>query len=153
MLACFYSFGRGQQLDRTLQLIHDVLLHRTYIQGTHYYSTPDCCLFFFGRLLHSSTDTHLQATLGALLEERMQERVGQDGSALDLAMRVLTCRSLGLSYDVDRRALLDLQCEDGGWEAGWMYKYGSTGVQVGNRGVTTAMAVKAIVSESSLGVR
>ena len=153
MLACFYSFGRGEQLGHTLQMIHSVLLDRTYIQGTHYYPSPDCCLFYFGRLLQSSDDVHLQAMLGPLLKERMQERVGQSGNALDLATRILTCSSLDLNCDIDRRALLDLQCEDGGWNAGWMYTYGSTGMKIGNRGVTTAMAVKAIASpENSLGV-
>lgn len=78
MLACFYSFGRGHQLGHTLQLVQSVLLHRTYIQGTRYYPSPDCCLFFFGRLLQSSQDVHLKATLGSLLKERMQERVGTE---------------------------------------------------------------------------
>lgn len=146
VLACFYSFGRGHQLEHTLQLIHSVLLHSTYIQGTRYYPSPDCCLYFFGRLFHSSNDSHLKATLSSLLKERVQERVGQSGSALDLAMRILTCSSLNLDCGMDRRALLDLQCEDGGWKAGWMYRYGSTGVKLGNRGVTTAMAIKALAS-------
>lgn len=148
VLACFYSFGRGQQLGRTLQLIHDVLLNRTYIHGTRYYPSPDCCLFFFGRLLQSSTDTHLKTTLGSLLKKRTQERVGQSGNALDLAMRILTCSSLDVNHGLDRRALLDLQCEDGGWEGGWLYRHGSTGVKLGNRGVTTALAIKAIASSA-----
>lgn len=41
-------------------------------------------------------------------------------------------------------ALKDLQCSDGGWEIGWLCKYGSSGVELGNRGVCTAFAVKAI---------
>lgn len=146
VLACFYSFGRGQQLGRTLQVIHDVLLNRTYIHGTRHYPSPDCCLFFFGRLLQSSADTHLKTTLSPLLTARTQERVGQSGSALDLAMRILTCSSLGLNCSTDRRALLAMQCEDGGWEGGWLCEYGSTGVKLGNRGVTTALAIKAIAS-------
>lgn len=150
VLACFYSFGRGHQLEQTLQLIHSVLLHRIYIQGTRYYPSPDCCLFFFGRLLRSSEDVHLKATIGPLLQERMQERVGQSGKALDLAMRILTCDSVGLSCDVDRRTLLGLQCEDGGWKGGWMYGYGSTGVKIGNDGVTTAMAIKAIARSENV---
>ena len=112
--------------------------------------SPDCCLFFFGRLLQSSDDVHLKATLGPLLKERTQERVGQGGSALDLSMRILTCSSLDLKCGVDLRALLDLQCEDGGWKAGWMYKYGSPGMKIGNRGVTTALAVKAIAASENL---
>lgn len=80
----------------------------------------------------------------------MQERVGEKGSALDLAMRVLSCCALGIECSVDRRALLELQCENGGWENGWMYRYGSTGVRIGNRGVTTALAVKAISASAYL---
>lgn len=79
-----------------------------------------------------------------MLKERVQERNGMDGSALDLAMRILVCKTLDIDYDDDRHALLDLQCEDGGWEAGWMYRYGSTGIQIGNRGVTTALAIRAL---------
>lgn len=144
VLACFYSFGRGQELDHTLELIRNVLLHRTYIQGTRYYPSPDCCLFFFGRLLQSSNDAHLKATLGSLLKKRIQERVGLSGSALSLAMRIITCDLFNLDCGHDRRALLDLQCDDGGWEAGSLYTYGSTGLEIGNRGVTTALAIKAI---------
>ena len=150
VLACFYSFGRGQQLEHTLQMVHRTLLHRTYIQGTRYYPSPDCCLFFFGRLLQSSDDVHLKTTLGSLLKECTQERLGQSGSALDLAMRVLTCTVLGLDCGIDRRALLDLQCEDGGWKDGWINSYGSTGVRIGNSGVTTALAIKAITCSEHL---
>ena len=90
----------------------------------------------------------MRATLGPLITERLLERRGLSGSALDLAMRILASVPLGLGsqYDDERRALLDLQCEDGGWEGGWMYGYPSTGVKLGNRGVTTAMALKALAS-------
>ena len=146
VLACFYSFGRGHQLEPTLQLIRSVLLHRAYMKGTRYYHSPDCCLFFIGRLLQSSNDGNLKETLGPLLKDRTRERIGQDGNALDIAIRILTCSALGLDCRIDYRALLDLQCEDGGWEAGWLYKFGSSGVKLGNRGVTSAMAIKAIAS-------
>jgi hypothetical protein len=42
-----------------------------------------------------------------------------------------------------RFAYLDFDSEDGGWEAGWVYKY-SSGVKFGNRGLTTALTVQAI---------
>ena len=133
-----------------MQYIRDALLYRTYANGTRYYPSPDCCLGFFGRLLHSTDDdAHLQATIGPLLKSRLQERVGQSGSALDLAMRILACDSLGVECEEDRRTLLCLQCHDGGWESGWMYRYGSTGVKIGNRGVTTVLAMKAIASSVS----
>ena len=123
-----------------------MLLDRSYIQGTRYYPSPDCCLGFIGRLLRSSSDSHLQTTLAPLLESRVRERVGSGGSALDLAMRIITCAQMGIACAEDRRALLDSQCEDGSWEPGWMYQYGSTRVKIGNRAVTTAMAVAALSS-------
>ena len=87
-------------------------------------------------------------TLGPLLKSRVRERLGLGGSALDLAMRILAGAAVGLTCEDDRQTLLELQCEDGSWEAGWMYHYGSTGVRIGNRAVTTAMAVAALSSPS-----
>ena len=63
-------------------------------------------------------------------------------------MRILACTALDLDCSIDRSALLDLQCEDGGWEAGDLYRYGSTGLSIGNRGVTTAFAIKALASSN-----
>ena len=80
----------------------------------------------------------------------MQERIGETGSALDLAMRVLACSSLGINCSVDFHTLLGLQCQDGSWEIGWLYRYGSTGIRIGNRGVTTALALKAISSSAKV---
>ncbi len=147
-MTCFYSFerGHGHGLELTLQLVRDTLLYREYLQGSHYYPSPDCCLFFFGRLLRSSNDDYLQSMLGSLLKERIQERVGQSGNALDIAVRILVCKWLSLDCGVDCHTLLGMQCEDGGWNAGWMYSYGSTGVKIGDRGVTTAMAFRALES-------
>ncbi|KAF2867149.1 HAD-like domain-containing protein [Massariosphaeria phaeospora] len=152
VLACFYHYGRGYQFPRTLQHIHDVLLHRTYIDGTRYYPSADCCLGFFVRLLQSAPDDgHLQARLGPVLRSRVAERVGESGSPLDLAMRVLACDALGIEHGDDCRTLRRLQCQDGGWEPGWMYRYGSTGIKIGNRSVTTALAVKAVAVSDNKG--
>ncbi|CCD33681.1 hypothetical protein BofuT4_P066400.1 [Botrytis cinerea T4] len=146
ILACFYSYNRGHEFARTLQLVYCMLLERSYLQGTRYYSTPDICLGFIARLLRSSNDSHLHITLGPILKSRVGERIGLNGSALDLAMRITTCVQMGVSCESDRRALLDMQCGDGSWEAGWMYQYGSNGVKIGNCAVTTAMAVAALSS-------
>ncbi|KAI1800362.1 HAD-like protein [Daldinia bambusicola] len=146
ILACFYYYNRGHEFQRTLNYVRLMLLNRSYIQGTRYYSSPDCCLGFIGRLLRSSNDNHLQTTLGPLLEAQVRERVGLGGSALDLAMRIITCSQLGVQCEHDRRALLDLQCDDGCWEGGWLYQYGRSKVKIGNRAVTTAMAIAALSS-------
>ena len=130
-----------------------MLLDRSYIHGTRYYPSPDCCLGFIGRLLQSSSDAHLQMTLGPLLKSRLLERLGLDGTALDLAMRIITCSQMEIACEGDCRTLLALQCEDGSWESGWMYQYGSMGIKIGNRGVTTAMAVAAISSQGITAIQ
>jgi hypothetical protein len=33
---------------------------------------------------------------------------------------------------------------DGGWEIGWIYKYGSSGARIGSRGLSTAFAIAAL---------
>ena len=149
VLACFYHFGRGRQFDETVRLICDVLERRIYLEGTRYYPSPDCCLGFFTRLLqYSGSETYLRDTLGPLLKEGLKERVGKDGSVLDLAMRITACDRMGIECEQDRRALAESQRPDGGWDLGWMYRYGSTGIRIGNRGVSTALAMRAITGFS-----
>lgn len=150
ILTLFYRHGRGHQLGRTLQWIREVLLHRAYLDGTFYYKSAECFLFYLGRLLGCTQDAELHRWLEPLLKERVQERIGQSGSALDLAMRILTCSALGIKDQVDLDGLLSLQCEDGGWGLDWMYRYARSGIEMGNRGVTTALAINAIESATSM---
>lgn len=149
VLSLFYSHGRGSELQPTLEWVFCVLEYRAYLDGTRYYETAECFLYFLSRLLESTNDEELHAKIKPLLKERLQERIGEVGDALALAMRILACTTLGIKDEVDLRKLLALQWEDGGWEVGWVYKYGSTGVKIGNRGLTTAMAIKAIESMGS----
>lgn len=143
-LSLFYAYGRGEQLRSTLTWVHEVLLNRAYLDGTRYYETAECFLYFMSRLLATSGDPDLHSLLKPLLKERVQERIGADGDSLALAMRILACDFVGIRDEVDLRTLLTLQCEDGGWEVGWMYKYGSSGISIGNRGLATALAIKAV---------
>lgn len=76
--------------------------------------------------------------------ERCRERVGMAGDSLALAMRIICCATENLDTTRELRALLELQQEDGGWPDGWFYKYGSSGVCIANRGLTTALAIKAV---------
>ncbi|KAJ7770199.1 HAD-like domain-containing protein [Mycena maculata] len=127
VLNLFYMYNREAELQPTLQWICEVLRNRAYLEGTRYYETAECFLYFLSRLLLASSGVELRATLAPLLKERLQERIGVEGDALQLAMRIAACTSVGLRDDVDLRTLLTLQCEDGGWEIGWIYKYGSSG--------------------------
>ncbi|KAJ6455227.1 HAD-like domain-containing protein [Mycena sanguinolenta] len=146
VLSLFHTYNRGAELQPTLQWIYQVLRNRAYLDGTRYYETAESFLYFLSRFLLASSDTDMYTDLAPLLKERLQERIGVNGDALQLAMRISACASLGLRDDVDLGTLLTLQREDGGWEIGWMYKYGSSGIKIGNRGLTTAFAIKAIES-------
>ncbi|KAI0301025.1 HAD-like domain-containing protein [Multifurca ochricompacta] len=146
VLSLFYSRGRGHELASTLDWVLNVLEYRAYLDGTRYYETAECFLFFASRLLRTTLDASLHTQLTPLLRERILERAGSHGDALALSMRVLAGSIVGLRMERDRAALLPLQCEDGGWEASWIYKYGSSGVKIGNRGLTTALALNAITS-------
>ena len=148
VLTLFYTYGRGSEVQPVLFWIRDILLHRAYLEGTKYFNTPECFFFLITRLLASSEDSKLHEMLDPLLEARVRERIGTEGDALALAMRVLACDYVGIRNDVDLRKLLSLQCIDGGWEIGWVYHYGS-GISVGNRGLTTALAIKAIEGMSN----
>lgn len=144
VLTLFYANGRGEELPRTFAWVQEVLINRGYTDGTRYYATPECFLFFMARLLEQIKGTKADLSLRPIFRQRVQEKIGSEGDALALAMRVLACASVGIRDEMDLRTLLALQQEDGGWEAGWMYKYGSSGINIGNRGLTTALAINAI---------
>jgi len=146
VLSLFYSRGRGHELANTFEWVLGVLEHRAYLDGTRYYETAECFLFFSARLLHKVRDEAVHARLAHLLRERVLERAGSSGDALALAMRVLVGAAVGLRLERDLRELLPLQCEDGGWGPSWIYKYGSSGIKIGNRGLTTALALNAIAA-------
>ncbi|KAH8996492.1 HAD-like domain-containing protein [Lactarius hatsudake] len=131
VLRLFYSRGRGHELSATLDWVLGVLEHRAYLDGTR-----SC----------APHRTHFYMRDSApLLQARIEERSGAAPSdALALAMRVLAGSVVGLHLAHDLALLLPLQCEDGGWGPSWIYKYGSSGVKIGNRGLTTALALNAI---------
>ena len=121
-----------------------MLEHRAYLDGTRYYETAECFLFFAARFLREVRDEALHARIAELLRERVLERAGCSGDALALAMRVLAGAAVGLRMERDLAALLPLQCEDGGWGLSWVYRHGSSDVKIGNRGLNTALALNAI---------
>lgn len=146
VLSLFYSHGRGHELSKTLDWLLGLLEHRAYLEGTRYYETAECFLFFSARLLRSTHDAALHARLAPLLRERVLERTGCPGDALAFSMLVLAGAAVGLRMERDLEALLPLQCEDGGWDASWVYRLPTSGGKIGNRGFTTALALNAIAA-------
>jgi hypothetical protein len=148
VITLFCKYGRSYQVQSTLQWIHDILLHHAYLDGTRYYPTPEWFLYYVSRLIQESNDEVVAEKLHAPLRKRIQERVGIDGDALCLSMRVLACKSVGLPCPFEVAKLLSLQCEDGGWEQVYMYRFPGVDKKLGNRGVSTALALKALTAVS-----
>ncbi|KAG7442307.1 HAD-like protein [Guyanagaster necrorhizus] len=144
VLHLFYSYGRGNEISQTFRWVHEVLLHRAYVQGSRYYETAECFLFFLYRFISGCDDPVVHTRFYPLLKERITERIGAAGDGLALAMRLVVCHFTGVRNSIDLQTLRAFQCEDGGWDAGLIYKYGSSGLSIGNRGLTTAMAIHAI---------
>ncbi|KAF9894654.1 hypothetical protein FE257_006542 [Aspergillus nanangensis] len=140
----FAKHHRESQLSTTISWIRDVLYHRAYFAGTRYYASPEAFLFFFTRLTSTLRPGALKDDFAGLLTERLRERIGTPVDSLALAMRVLSCQALGIECAADVGRLSEMQCADGGWPPCVIYKYGSGGLGITNRGVSTAFAVRAI---------
>ncbi|KAF7168772.1 hypothetical protein CNMCM5623_001665 [Aspergillus felis] len=145
VLRLFYTYGRGADLPLTLQWVYDVLEHRAHLHGTRYYPSPEVFLYFVSQLCRFSKKVPTLQMLEKLLTDRLNERIQVKADSLALAMRILACLSVGMSQvEVDVRELLAMQSEDGSWEPGSFYRFGSTKMNVGNRGLTTALAIRAV---------
>ncbi|KAK9850940.1 HAD-like protein [Penicillium brevicompactum] len=147
VLVAFYKYGRGFELARTMDWIQNILLNRAYIYGTRYYQSPEWFLYYTTRLLAYSDDPSLKERLEAPLKTRVLERIGADGDAFCLGMRLLSCNFLGIENATDKEKLKSMQEEDGGWAASAMYLFPTEQKVIGNRGTVTAYAVKALQEE------
>lgn len=119
-----------------------VLEHRAYLEGTYYYIGGDIFLFYVSRLIGVAPS--IKERIATLFQERVKERFGREGDALALSMRIIAASSVGMRDIVDRDTLLAMQELDGGFPIGWFYRIPAAKLRVGNRGLTTALAIKAI---------
>lgn len=74
----------------------------------------------------------------------MEKQISGNSDALCLAMRIIVCMSIGIDNHCDLETLLDLQEQDGGWDAGRLWRFPRLGKWVASRGLSTAFAIKAI---------
>ncbi|PHH71279.1 hypothetical protein CDD82_6604 [Ophiocordyceps australis] len=151
MLRLFHRFGHASdpRIQKTQAWLIQCLQNNALRHGTRYYSTPDACLYFLALLWRESTSCYLRAKL-RLVRPCLEQRVGVCTNPLALAMRLYACQVVGVRealYERDFRGLVALQHEDGGWPAGHYTRVGKTGACIGNRGLTTALALKVIQRE------
>ncbi|KAH7081656.1 HAD-like domain-containing protein [Paraphoma chrysanthemicola] len=140
----FYHYNRGADIQNEFQHIRNVLLNRAYIDGTAMYISAEPFLFFFSCLVAENPGAAELQALREPLALALRMRVGRRGDAFAVAVRVLACQSLGVWADSDIEHLKELQESDGGWEVGWVCRYGRTQKRIGSRGVITAYAIKAL---------
>lgn len=146
ILSLFYQYGRGDELSETLDWVQQVLERRAYIHGTSYYPIPEAFFFFLSRLLPhlKSPCPWVYDRMRRLLADRLKERIGIPVDSVSLAMRLVVCEQLGICDVRGLKELLSMQEADGGWDMGTLYQYRSKKLTLGNRGVSTALALEAI---------
>ena len=68
-------------------------------------------------------------------------------------MRIQAATVVDLCDSRDYERLGRMQEVDGSWPIGWMYKYGTNGISIGNKGLTTVLAVSAMRNYKELELR
>lgn len=146
ILRVFHKFGFGSdpRTKKTEDYIVNCLDNNACLNGNRHYSTPESFLYFVARLYVETRCESLRNRLHAI-KPQLQERLNVPTNPLALALRLFACQSVNIDpqlYKKDLERLKSLQDEDGGWPAGHFCCFGRTGARIGNRGLTTALAVR-----------
>ncbi|KAL4951902.1 HAD-like protein [Aspergillus filifer] len=144
VLVALHKHGRYYELPQTMDWVQSILFNRTYIHGTRHYPSSEWFFYYVSRLLTYSKDPSIKEKLEGPLRTRLIERVGTEGDAFCLGMRLLACQSLGIENRVDSERRAGMQMVDGGWEASAMYLFPTEKKTVGYRGTVTAFAVRVL---------
>lgn len=152
MLRLFYRFGRGgdPRIRKTADWVVQCLNNRACLYGNRVYSTPETFLYFTARLYLECGEGTLKKRLEPI-KEALLERINAPTNPLALALRISACKLVGLDpliYQQDLEKLVSWQEEDGGFPAGHFCCFGRTGARIGNRGLTSALAMKIIRQDS-----
>ena len=144
-----FGFGSDPRIKKTEDYIVDCLNNNACLNGTRHYSTPESFLYFVARLYAETRCESLRKRLNAI-KARLQERLNVPTNPLALGLRLFACQSVKIDsqlYRKDLEILMSLQDEDGGWPAGHFCCTGRMGARIGNRGLTTALAVRILQQE------
>ncbi|MCJ1423296.1 hypothetical protein MMC29_001178 [Sticta canariensis] len=151
ILRVFHKFGFGSdpRTKKTEDYIVNCLNNNACLNGNRHYSTPEAFLYFVARLYAETRSESLRKRLKAI-RIQLQERINVPTNPLALALRLFACQSVDIDsqlYRKDLETFMSLQDEDGGWPAGHFCCFGRTGARVGNRGLTTALAIRVLQQE------
>ncbi|EMD63650.1 hypothetical protein GGP41_005705 [Bipolaris sorokiniana] len=147
VIRVFYHYNRGSEVKPELEYVTRILLNRAYVNGTAVYNSAEPFLYFMACLVDANQHQPEILALREPLAVALRERVGQKDDSFAVAARVLSCQKLGVWARSDIEYLKELQDCDGGWEMGWVCRFGRSQKKIGNRGVPTAFAIKALEHE------
>jgi hypothetical protein len=144
VIRVFYHYNRGADIQNELQHVRNILLNRGYVNGAAQYLLAEPFLFFLACLIEENPGGTEIELLREPLIAGLRERVGRQDDSFAVAARVLACQSMGVWAGSDISYLKEFQELDGGWEIGWVCRYGRNQKRIGSRGVVTAFAIKAL---------
>ncbi|KAK3401455.1 Haloacid dehalogenase-like hydrolase-domain-containing protein [Sordaria brevicollis] len=160
MLRFFLKYG-GDDLDldvdsrlaATRSYVVNCLINNALADGSRHY-TADASLYFFSMLFaelrvkaerNPTKNVNLRQTLKVHINRSLIQLLGKPADSLELAMRLRACQVFGIEKDFYKwqmDELLVLQEHDGGWPAGHYCKVSRSGIHIGSRGLTTALAFR-----------
>ena len=152
ILRVFHRFGltSDPRIKTTEDFVVNCLNNEACLDGNRHYTTPESFLYFVARLYAETDSISLRKRLSSI-NTKLQERLNVPVNPLALALRLFACQAVSVDrqlYKKDLERLLALQDQDGGWPAGHFCCYGRTGARIGNRGLTTALAVRILRQEN-----
>lgn len=144
VIRAFYHYGRGADIQPELEFVRSILVNRGYVDGALEYFSAESFLYFVSCLVEANPTAAEVQALRVPLVAALRERVGRREDSFATAARVLACQAMDVWADSDVAYLKELQDVDGGWEIGWVCRYGRSKKRIGNRGVVTAFSIKAL---------
>ncbi|KAI8940464.1 hypothetical protein NX059_004149 [Plenodomus lindquistii] len=148
VLRTFYQYSRGADVQPELEHVRSILVNGGYVDGALEYFSAEPFLYFVSCLVEANPSASEVQALRVPLMAALRERVGRREDSFATAARVLACQAMDVWADSDVAYLKELQDVDGGWEIGWVCRYGRSRKRIGHRGVVTAFAIKALEQAS-----
>ncbi|EOA83397.1 uncharacterized protein SETTUDRAFT_43197 [Exserohilum turcica Et28A] len=148
VVRAFYHYNRGADVKPEFEHVRRILLNRGYVDGAEAYTSADVFLYFLSCLVDANPTAPEIQSLRKPMAAALRERVGRREDSVSTTARVLACQKLGVWAQSDVQYLKELQESDGGWEIGWVCRYGRSRKRIGSRGVPTAWAIKALEFEA-----
>lgn len=132
----------------TEEWLYTLLSTHEFEKGSRFYDAPDAFLYFMHRL--TTRVPHLKKKFLGLLRNTVDARIGKTEYVLDITMRVIMSKDLGLPYQKEQKKLMGLQEINGSWPADALFNDGriiNPKQYYGSRALSTAFALRVLMGE------